>query len=336
MDLRELGEMLRQRRDETGLTLDEVVERTKISRRNLLAIEEARREELPHAVYSKGFIRNYASVLGADMRVVNKALAEIFPEEEEPEDAAAEVQRDINLHVRGSGTGMRLFKAGVLLALLVSAVIAVVLMLPGRKAKIIGGSSEPPAATAPAPVPEPAKAVEESKPAVAEPVKPEETPVAPAPKPAEKPAEAQKPVEKPADKPAEKPVEKPAAAKPAEKQPEKPAEVAKPVEKPAEKVSEAPKPAEKQPEPAAQKKAETAAKAGTVQVVAKEACWLEAVPGGGEAQEFFLRPGEKLTIDYATTLELRVGNGGGISVTHNGKPVKVEAKSGEVKTLTFP
>ena len=95
MDLRELGEMLRQRRDETGLTLDEVVERTKISRRNLLAIEEARREELPHAVYSKGFIRNYASVLGADMRVVNKALAEIFPEEEEPEDAAAEVQRDI-------------------------------------------------------------------------------------------------------------------------------------------------------------------------------------------------------------------------------------------------
>lgn len=339
MDLRELGEMLRQLREEKGQSLDGVVERTKISRRNLLAIEEARREELPHAVYSKGFIRNYASVLGADMRVVNKALAEIFPEEEESEEAIVDVQRDVKLHARGDGKGMRLFKAGVLLALLVSAVIAVVLMLPGRKATN-GGSARPPAAAAPEAKPAEApkaasevkvesKPVETSKPVEPPKVeeKPADTPVE-SPKPAEKPAEA-RPAEKPAE--ASQTVEAPKPAdKPAEKSVEKPAEIVKPAEKPVE------KPAEKIAGQAEERKPQSAGKAGTVQVVAKEACWLEAVPAGGEAQEFFLRPGEKLTIDYASTLELRVGNGGGISVTHNGKPVKLEAKSGEVKTLTFP
>ncbi len=322
MDLRELGEMLRQRREETGLTFDEIVERTKISRRNLQSIEEARRDELPHAVYSKGFIRNYASVLGADMRVVNKALAEIFPEEEDSEDAIAEVQRDLRLH-RADGRGMRLFKAGVLLALLVSAVIAVILMLPGRKER--GANGQPSAAPA---VSAPAEAVRpkgEAKPAE----KPLETP---------KPAEAPKPEEKPVPAPAPEEQSKPAAQAPVQvPAPSAPAPSVA-AAAPAETAAPAPvqEPAPKIAPGSVEQAAPALAKAGSVQIVAKEACWLEAVPGGGEAQEFFLRPGEKLTIDYASSLELRVGNGGGISVTHNGKPVKIDARSGEVKTLTFP
>lgn len=316
MELRELGEMLRQRREETGLTLDVVVERTKISRRNLLAIEEARRDELPHAVYSKGFIRNYATVLDADMRVVNKALAEIFPEEEETDEASAEVRRDIQLHARNDGKAMRLFKGAVLLVLLVSLIVGVVLLFSGRSTN----KAEQAAPAAPAAAPA------------------QETPAKPAAEPGAgvvpKPAEPSAPALGAAE-PQPAPVPAPAPAKPAEPAPASAA--AKPVEPvptPAPAAAPAPAPA---PAPTqAEKPAQPAGKPGTVQVLAKEACWLEAVPGGGEAQEFFLRPGEKLTIDYATTLELRLGNGGGISVTHNGAPVKFEARSGEVKTLTFP
>lgn len=60
-----LGELLRTRRDELGLSLDETSKRTKIQEQFLKALEEDRFEELPD-VYTRGFIRNYAHFLGFD------------------------------------------------------------------------------------------------------------------------------------------------------------------------------------------------------------------------------------------------------------------------------
>ena len=62
--LTEMGAQLRTSREERGLSLDEVVAMTRISRRLLQAIEQADLEELPEPIYTQGLIREFANVLG--------------------------------------------------------------------------------------------------------------------------------------------------------------------------------------------------------------------------------------------------------------------------------
>lgn len=62
--LTEMGAQLRTCRQEKGLSLDEVVVMTRISRRLLQAIEEANLAELPEPIYTRGLIREFANILG--------------------------------------------------------------------------------------------------------------------------------------------------------------------------------------------------------------------------------------------------------------------------------
>jgi cytoskeletal protein RodZ len=62
--LTEMGAQLWTRRLERGLSLEEMVLMTKISRRLLQAIEEGNLEELPEPVYIQGLIRQHADALG--------------------------------------------------------------------------------------------------------------------------------------------------------------------------------------------------------------------------------------------------------------------------------
>ena len=62
--LTEMGAQLRTCREERGLSLDEVVAMTRISRRLLQAIEQANLAELPEPIYTQGLIREFANVLG--------------------------------------------------------------------------------------------------------------------------------------------------------------------------------------------------------------------------------------------------------------------------------
>ena len=62
--LMEMGAQLRTCREEKGLSLDEVVAMTRISRRLLQAIEQANLAELPEPIYTQGLIREFANVLG--------------------------------------------------------------------------------------------------------------------------------------------------------------------------------------------------------------------------------------------------------------------------------
>ena len=61
-----LGEFLRRERELRHISLDEVVERTKISRRYLESIEEGRYDRLPGEAFVRGFIRAYAQSVGLD------------------------------------------------------------------------------------------------------------------------------------------------------------------------------------------------------------------------------------------------------------------------------
>ena len=61
-----LGEVLRAAREAKGVDLARVERETKIRERYLSALERGEYRELPGAVYTKGFLRNYGSYLGLD------------------------------------------------------------------------------------------------------------------------------------------------------------------------------------------------------------------------------------------------------------------------------
>jgi cytoskeleton protein RodZ len=65
-----LGEVLRERRQEHRWTLEDVAQRTRIRRDYLQALEDERFDLLPADIQARGFLRNYALVLGLDVQEV--------------------------------------------------------------------------------------------------------------------------------------------------------------------------------------------------------------------------------------------------------------------------
>lgn len=65
-ELHKLGEVLRSAREAKGVELGRVERDTKIRARYLAALESGEYRELPGAVYTKGFLRNYGLYLGLD------------------------------------------------------------------------------------------------------------------------------------------------------------------------------------------------------------------------------------------------------------------------------
>ena len=62
-DKNTIGEQLRRARKTKSISLMEVSEHTKISKRHLEALEKAEYEILPGETYTKGFLRAYAKYL---------------------------------------------------------------------------------------------------------------------------------------------------------------------------------------------------------------------------------------------------------------------------------
>src|SRR5579862_2291990 len=68
--MKELGEFLKQRREERGVSLEEVSVATKIGVRVLQAIEEGALDKLPPKAFVRGFIQSYAKYLGLDVKEI--------------------------------------------------------------------------------------------------------------------------------------------------------------------------------------------------------------------------------------------------------------------------
>ena len=66
----QLGDVLRESREQLGLSLDDVESSTRIKRVFLEALEAEDFDELPNSVAARGFLRNYASALNLDVDYV--------------------------------------------------------------------------------------------------------------------------------------------------------------------------------------------------------------------------------------------------------------------------
>lgn len=75
----EVGDRLRQAREAKGLTLEQVEEITRIRRRYIQALEEEDYGQLPGEVFVRGFLRNYATVLGLDAQEILAASGRKLP-----------------------------------------------------------------------------------------------------------------------------------------------------------------------------------------------------------------------------------------------------------------
>ncbi len=80
--LKELGQQLREAREGRKLSMQEASEITKISKRILTAFEQADMDQFPHPVYAKGFIKNYAKLLGLDAEEFGRAMGQALGSDE--------------------------------------------------------------------------------------------------------------------------------------------------------------------------------------------------------------------------------------------------------------
>lgn len=80
------GDRLRREREMRGITLNEITESTKISRRHLEALEGEHFDQLPGGVFNKGFVRAYARFLGIDEDRAVADYSAASNEQPEPED----------------------------------------------------------------------------------------------------------------------------------------------------------------------------------------------------------------------------------------------------------
>jgi len=72
-----LGAYLKSKREEKGLALEEMAEKTRIPLRYLSAVEEDRLNDLPGKVYERLFIRTYADLVGVNVDELAREFREI-------------------------------------------------------------------------------------------------------------------------------------------------------------------------------------------------------------------------------------------------------------------
>jgi cytoskeleton protein RodZ len=91
----DVGETLRMAREQQGLSLDVISQRTKIGTEKLRAIEENDIQRLPSGIFLRGFVRAYAREVGLDVEdTVNRYIAQFESQasivEDDPPYALAE------------------------------------------------------------------------------------------------------------------------------------------------------------------------------------------------------------------------------------------------------
>ncbi|MCT4776421.1 helix-turn-helix domain-containing protein [Exiguobacterium aquaticum] len=70
---------MKQRREASGLTLDQIQQTTKIQKRYIIAIEEGDYKNLPGSFYARAFIKTYAESLGLDVDELYETYAKDLP-----------------------------------------------------------------------------------------------------------------------------------------------------------------------------------------------------------------------------------------------------------------
>ncbi len=152
--MEEIGSVLRQAREQLGLTLEEVERATRIRARNLAVLESGDWESLASTVQARGFLKNYAEFLGLDAEWLLTRYAEALQSRRTRPRArpaaGAPPARSVQIRSRRP----RWLSSDLLVAAAVTLTVMVILIwgLGRVTAAVRGeeGTGTPPTATAPA------------------------------------------------------------------------------------------------------------------------------------------------------------------------------------------
>jgi len=352
MNLHELGQRLKTERENQGYTLDDVYERIKISPSSIEHIEHGEVDDLPHPVYAKGFIKHYAEFLGLDGDELSREFARIMSMEEAGLDEhEAEVESDEFAPSPGGGarkwTMFSVLATVVLLAVLGWLVYDIfvkpamgptssqtgvedssgVTSQPGQGQTRSGAAPGNETATREESLGQTAALKATDKEQTDSDVVTEaangssglgknlaglegetteslnQTEQSTSLNQTGQTAEA-------ANQTAER-----TSLPGTEEQLQGPSSQADPLPP--------------QPQQTAQSDKQV------LEISSVEACWLSA-DVDNRSKDIYLRPGESITFRFDETLKIKLGNAGGVKLRFNGDEVPLDARSGDVKTLTFP
>jgi cytoskeleton protein RodZ len=308
MDLIEIGTALREGREQKGLTVEAVEEKTKIAPSVIIALEEGNSARFPHAVYARGFVRSYALLLGLDAQELCAHFSREYPV---PKDNDQSESHAPHIHVKMHDSG------SVVTSVRIAAILGILLL--GALGWYVFDHYRSQVPEAPAPVEE-----ELTPPAPPAEVLPSGSLPAPM-------TQMQEVAATPAEESVADTVATPGEALNATAEVSTPAaqEVApEPVqaavtEPVVEEVQEA-----KTEQPAAAEPV----RERNLRIVAHSASWLQARPDD-KILDYFLRKGETATINFSESLSIKFGNAGGVKLELDGQPYPFEGALGEVKTL---
>lgn len=296
MNLAEAGAALRAEREKRNLTVEDVAQQLKIGPRQIRALENGDIDSLPHQAYAKGFIRSYAAWLG------------LTPEElrgTEQDGTASETELVMNGSETKSSGGH-----GALWILALLGILAAVFYYAWTQ-NFWGYFEKDSTVSVP---------ISEKLPTAEEYLAKKE--------------EAVKPVSDTREKEAVPPA--PVVASPVEL----PEAIVKPA-MPQQTTQQDNVPVNGAPAPAAEEVAvaETApASQGNHKLIitAIEECWVHSNSDKTDTRQFSLRKGDTFALTFAESLELKLGNAGGVRLRYDGQDMPAPGTSGQVKTITFP
>lgn len=326
MTLEELGAALRAEREKRGLSIEDVAAHLKIGARQLRALEDGDVSSLPHPAYTKGFIRSYSAYLGLAAEEVSEAVKTL----NKPD--AQVVSQSVYLSDAAWAPRRRYKWLGLLIIAALLGIGGYVAWQQGafeflsRQTRRMAQPSPPlqsldspdgaqretrvepakePAAQAPAPA--------EASPSTAPAAVPQSLPTAPA--------------QVPAQNRQTDATQMPLSARERGTGSLAPGANLAPAREAAN-ASSAPAPAQ----------TEGALPAGPHKVIitATEECWVHSNADNTDTRQFSLRKGDTFALTFTKSLELKLGNAGGVRIRYNGEELPAPGQSGQVRTLTFP
>jgi len=353
MDLRNLGSLLREERERRGLSLEEISDKIKISKSCLAAIEEGDEARLPHPVYAKGFIRNYARLLGIDNEEFLDSLSQIYTHEEAPLQHVSlleEIPEDDAAGASGRATTLRIKRVALAVALVVL-VVAGVWLVHGlfgsapkteQPAEPVTSQASPPVATsqsapaAPVAEPAPTPQAENTQPAPAA-TSPTAQTAAP------QSAAPTAPTVSPAQSAAPEATSQPAASQPQPAVATSAANEPTPEDRATQDIALSGNAAQAQTPPAPPAPPAPTGKQFTVgthgphevTITSSGRCWIQAGADGGTMRDTMLEAGDSFIGRFSNYLLVRLGNAGAVEIHFDGKLYPLHASKGSVKTLKF-
>ena len=337
MTLVELGAALRVEREKRGLDLEDAAHKLKISARLLRALEEGDEKSLPPLAYTKGFIRSYASYVGLSAEEVSEALGAL--------EAATEPTTPQNVYEPEMVLTPRRNLKPLLAAVFMVGIVAAVFFAWQQGAlDFLGRQTRRLAQPAPmqsAESVDPGNLAGRSAPVAAAPTAGSASGLASGQPAAPVAAPAATTAGKPAASAPAPATQTPANATAPAGQASQPAAGLPPVRGTAAPAASVSTPATSAPAASAQTAAvspagETPAGQHKLIITATEECWIHSSADKTDTRQFSLRKGDTFALTFSKSLELKLGNAGGVRLRYDGEELPQAGQSGQVRNLTFP